>query len=322
MKAVSYERYGEPERVMSLREVPIPQPHAGEVRIKVRATGLNSWDVDLVTGTTQGRLFGLTRPRWPILGCDVAGHVDAVGEGVTEFSEGDEVFGDLSGASWGGLAEFTCGPASLLARKPPNLSFVQAAATPQAGVLALQGLRHRSPLTSTDRVLLVGAGGGVGTFALQLAKQAGAFVAVVDRPAKLARLTELGADLAIDYTQEDVVKRSETYDLVLDMVGRRWPGRFRRILREGGRYVMVGGTTPHLFANLALMVLSRPTSRRAEFLLHQPNAADLLELGAAIVAGEIRPVIGETVSLSEAPEAIARLKAGEIWGKSVIEVYH
>ena len=197
MRAVRYERYGGPER-LHLVELPTPAPAPGEVLVRVRAASLNSWDWDLLRGRPViARIGGLFRPRLPVLGADVAGEVVAVGDGVTAFAVGDRVHGDLSGAGWGGFAEFAVAPVTDLRRIPDGIGFVDAAALPQAGGLALQGLRL-ARVGAGDHVLVNGAGGGAGTLAVQLARRAGAEVTAVDRADKLDLLTRLGATRAID----------------------------------------------------------------------------------------------------------------------------
>lgn len=313
MRALVYERYGD-ARVMELRNVPVPVPRHGEVCVRVQASGLNSWDWDLLHGIPLVRMGAWFRPQYPILGCDVAGTVVSLGEGVRDFAVGDEVLGDVSPARWGGFAEYVCAPAALLARKPAALSFEQAAGIPQAGVLALQGLRAFGPLNHTHSVLIIGAGGGVGSFALQLAKAAGARVTVVDGLAKLPMLHDLGADDVIDFRREDVAHRNERFDVILDVVGKRAPRELLGLLSPGGRYVMVGGTPKNLIQALWLWLTRRP----AVILIHKPNRDDLESLARLCDSGAIRPIIDRTCELRDVPDTIEQLGAGHIVGKAVM----
>ena len=324
MRAWVYERYGPPEEVLLERELPVPEPGPHDLQVRVHATGLNSWDWDLAIGSTQGRLFGWFRPKWPVLGCDVAGVVEAIGPKAADaggFAVGDRVFADVSPAHWGGLGEVTVAPAALFARIPDGVGFVEAAALPQAGVLALQGLRMHE-LAPDTRLLLIGAGGGVGTFALQLAREAGVEeIAVVDRASKLPRLRELGATRTIDHEAEDACLRPERYDFVLDIVGKERPGRTRQLLAPGGLHALCGGTTPNLFRVLGRMLTTNLVSDRThKLVMHMPNAGDLAALAAKLDAGTLKPEIGEVVPFGEAPAALARLGRGEVWGKVVVQL--
>lgn len=208
MKAMVCHNYGPPD-VLKLEEVEKPTPKEDEVLIKVHAASVNSWDWDLLRGEFMNRLIfrGLLKPKLKIIGCDIAGRVSAVGRNVTQFQAGDEVFGDISGVGWGGFAEYVCARENVLARKSANMSFAEAAAIPQAGVLALQGLRDTGQIQKGDKVLINGAGGGVGTFGIQIAKLFGAEVTGVDSTGKLEMMRSLGAEHVIDYTEEDFAAR-------------------------------------------------------------------------------------------------------------------
>lgn len=319
MKAVVYSAYGPPE-ALRLTEVPAPTPKAGEVLMGVRAASVNSWDWDLLCGKPfMTRLGGMTRPQHPILGADVAGVVEAVGEGVTRFRQGDAVFGDLSGGNWGGFAEKVCASADALVAIPAGVTFEAAAATPQAGLLAWQGLRWKREVRPGDKVLINGGGGGVGTFAIQLAKLAGAEVTGVDRAEKQALMRSLGATRTIDYTAEDFTAGGERYDLILDVVARRPMAEYRRALTPTGRLVVVGGTTVTILATVTFgSMASRPDGQLLGLLLHRPDVAQLAELGALIAVGAIRPVIDRVYALEQAAEALRRIGAGEALGKLVI----
>ena len=317
MRAMVYERYGSPDR-LELREVGVPGFEAGEVLVAVRASSVNSWDWDKLTGSLQGRLDGPRRPRHRILGADVAGVVEAVGSGVTRFRPGDEVMGDISSAGWGGFAEFVAVPEAVLAAKPDRIDYAAAAAVPQAGVLALQALRGRLRNGDVMRLLINGAGGGAGTFAVQLAVEHSA-VTAVDHSGKLDTLLTLGAHRVIDYMEDDFTTTGDAYDLIIDLVGQHRPSDYRRALRPGGELVVVGGTDWTLI-RLALTRL-RGRSRDGKslgILAHRPDAADIEQLNRMIEAGSVRPVIDRTFSLAEVPEALRFFSTNEHVGKIVI----
>ena len=321
MRALAYACYGPPIDVMTVRtDLPEPVVGPGDVLVQVVATSLNSWDWDLVTGSTQGRLVGgWTRPRLPILGCDIAGRVVQIGPGVERFAVGDEVLGDDSGAAWGGLGERVAVPQELLAKKSPTMSFEQAAATPQAGVLALQGLQMGSALAPGKRVLLNGASGGVGTFALQLACSFGATVDCVDHGDKLDPLTQLGAAGVFDHRCEDPTIQDGQYDAIVDVVGTRPFTHWRRVLAPGGTYAVVGGSLARIAQTFAVgAIVGRVTGQHLGVLLHRPNAADLDCLTQMFEEGRYRPVIDRVVGLDEAPRALADLGAGRVLGKVVV----
>ncbi len=320
MKAVVYRRYGSPDE-LALREVALHETGDGEVRVEVCAASINSWDWDLVVGRPLARLGGLRRPAHPILGCDVSGRVEALGPDVRGLRVGDEVFGDLSRGAWGGFAEFVCADERALAKKPASMSFEDAAALPQAGVLALQGLRHRGPLRPGQRVLINGAGGGVGTFALQIARHFGAEVTCVDRAEKLARLRSLGADRVLDFACEDFTAKGPLFDLVLDVVGHRSVFELRRALAPEGVYVMVGGTAGRILQVLLLGPwIRRLSGRKLGLLLHRPDRRDLDSLGELYESGALRPVIDRRCALRDVPDGLRALGEGRVFGKIVVAV--
>ncbi len=318
MKAIVYTRYGEPN-VLQLEDVPSPVPKDDEVLVKIQAASVNSWDWDLVTGKPYlyRLLFGIFKPKYPIIGSDIAGRIEAVGKKVTQFRLGDEVYGDISGSGFGAFAEYVCAPAKLLALKVPSMTFEQAAATPQAGVLALQGLRQ-GQLSAGKKVLINGAGGGVGTFAVQIVKVAGAQVTGVDRADKLDMLRSLGADHVLDYGQQDFTQTGQTYDLILDMVARHSVPDCRRALNPGGRYVMVGGKVGTLIKAATLGSWSKPEGKQVGLLVHKPEAKDLQELNLLFMAGTVVPLIDKIYPLRDVSEAVRYLGAGNVRGKVVI----
>ncbi len=321
MKAIVFTRYGSADG-LELKEVAIPTPKDDELLIRIHASSVNSWDWEFLNGTpfVNRLMFGLLKPKpaKQILGADIAGKVEAVGRQVTRFQPGDEVFGDLWD-SWGGFAEYACANESAMEAKPANSTFEEAAAVPQAGVLALQALRKARQLKEGQRVLINGAGGGVGTFAVQLAKLSGAEVTGVDAAHKLDVVRSLGADHVIDYTQEDFTKTGDSYDLIVDCQGFRSMFDNRRALRPGGIYAMVGGSIPRVY-QLWLLSLVGPLSRedrKLRLVADGPNKglADLKEL---IEAGKLNPVIDSAYTLSEVPEAMRYFGEGRHKGKIVI----
>lgn len=323
MKACIFSRYGSPDD-LTLGDLPRPEPRADEVLIKVKAASVNSWDWELLRGVpfVNRAMFGLRRPRKiGVLGCDVAGVVEAVGKQVRTFQVGDAVYGDLSGGRWGGFAEYTCGREDELSLKPASMPFEEAAALPQAGVLALQGLRDVAKVAPGQRVLINGAGGGVGTLGLQLGRHWGAHVTCVDSGAKLPMLERLGADRVIDYAREDFTEAHEAYDVVLDVVVNRPASHYRRTLRPGGCLVMVGGEVSRMMRlGLWGQLSSGATNKRLALLLHKPNPKDVEQLGSLYLEGRITPVIGARHPIEDVPAALACVGAGQALGKVVITI--
>ena len=320
MRAITYSEYGSPDQ-LELVDIDRPIAKDNEVVVRVRAASINSWDWDLLTGTFQGRLGAFRKPRYPILGADIAGVVESTGTAARDFQPGDEVFGDISGSGWGGFAEYVSVREAVLARKSQSLTFEQAAAAPQAGVLALQGLRDRRHVQAGQSVLINGAGGGSGTFAVQIAKSFGAEVTGVDAPWKLETMRSAGADHVIDYTRQDFASNAESYDLVLDLVASRSVFASRRALRPKGTYVVVGGSTRVLLQMLTLgTVMSTIGSRKTGILMHRPNRQDLVLLNQLFEAGTVVPVIDRIYPLSETAEAFRRFGEGRVNGKVVITV--
>ena len=318
MKAMVYTKYGTPD-VLQLKEVEKPDPEDNEVLIKVHAASVNSWDWDLLRGTpfVNRLMFGLLKPK-VILGCDIAGRVEAVGRNVKQLQPDDEVFGDLSGCGWGGFAEYVCARENALALKPACLTFEQAAAVPQAALLALQGLRYKGQIQPGQKILINGAGGGVGTFAVQMAKSLGAEVTGVDSTQKLEVVRSLGADHVIDYTQEDFTKNGKPYDMILDVAGFRSIYDYRRVLGPGGVYVMIGGSSALVFQLMFLGPwISMVGSKKMGILLHKPNKG-LDYMTGLFEAGKVVSVIDRRYPLSEAADALRYFGAGLARGKVVI----
>ena len=319
MKAIVRDRYGPPD-VLELRDVATPTPKANEVLVRVFAASINDWDWGLLQGTPfiNRVLGGLLRPSVKIIGGDIAGRVEAVGEGVTEFRPGDQVYGDLCQSGFGAFAEYACAPKAALAHKPPPMTFEQAAAIPQAGMLAVQGLIDVCRIRPGQTLLLNGAGGGVGTFALQIAKLQGAEVTVVDKAGKLEMLRSLGADHVIDYLEEDFTRSGKSYDLILDTKTNRSPLAYARALNRHGTYATVGGD---LLRVLQVVVLSPLIAWRSgkhlRVVVLKPNK-DLAYINDLFAAGKLVPVIDRTYPLAAVPDALRHFGTGDHKGKIVL----
>lgn len=320
MKAAIRYKYGSPD-VVNLEEVDRPIPGDDEVLVRVHAASVNAWDWDLLIGTAPNRLmFGFAYPKRKILGADVAGRVEAVGKNVTEFQPGDEVFGDQCEKGWGGFAEYVCAGEASLALKPANITFEQAAAVPQAAVMALQAIRDFGSIEPGQAVLINGAGGGVGTFAIQIAKSLGAVVTGVDSASKLEMIRSIGADHVIDYTHEDFSKNDKRYDLIIDTAAHRSMLDARRALTPKGSYVVVGGSLARIFQLLLLKPwLAVSGGRRMSVLGLKPNK-DLRLLAELLSAGKIVPIIERVYPLREVPAALQHMGDGRVQGKIVVTV--
>jgi len=320
MKAIVHTKYGSPD-VLRLKEVERPTPKDNEVLIKVQAVSVNRSDWEGLTGTPlYARFGGLLRPRHQILGSDIAGRVEMLGRNVLRFQQGDEVFGDVS-VRLGGFAEYVCADEKTLAPKPAGLKFEEAAAIPQGAVIALQGIRDKGQVQLGQKVLINGAGGGAGMFAVQLAKLYGAEVTGVDNANKLDFMRSLGADHVIDYTQEDFTKNGKQFDLILDVVANRSVFAYKRALRPHGSYFAVGGSAARLLQILFLGPwIRRSTGKKIRVLAVQPNLEDLVYVAELCEAGKVVPFIDRRYSLSEVPEALRYLGEGRVKGKVVIIV--
>lgn len=323
MKAIVYTQYGSPD-VLQLQEVARPLPEKGELLVKVHATGLNAADRLGLSGQpfiARLAMGGLRRPKHTILGADVAGVVEAIGSGVSAFRPGDAVFGDISGAGFGGLAEYVCAPEGVWALKPEGVSFEQAAATPMAAVTALQGLRDKGQLRAGQRVLIHGASGGVGTFAVQIAAALRGEVTAVCSARNADMVRALGATHVIDYAREDFARNGPRYDLILAANGHRPIGDYRRALAPGGVYVVSGGSMTQIFQGILLgPVLSRFGDKRMGNLAAMPNVDDLATVGEWLEKGTIRPVIDRCYPLEKTAEAFRYLEQEHARGKVVITV--
>jgi NADPH:quinone reductase-like Zn-dependent oxidoreductase len=320
MKAIVRETYGSPE-VLHLADVPLPRVGDGDVLVRVQAASANAGDWHLLRGTPFPiRLVaGLRTPRFRIIGNDIAGHVEAVGRNVTKFRPGDEVFGELSRCGFGAYAEFAAAPERALALKPVNLSFEEAAAIPTAGCTALQGLR-KGRIERGQRVLINGASGGVGTFAVQIAKAFGAEVTAVCSTRNVDAVRSIGADHAVDYTKEDFAAMGQRYDLILAANGDRLIWDYKRALTPHGAYVMTGGSNRQLTDALLFGPFLSVGRQKLGNILAKPNQADLLFLKELCEAGKVRPMIERRFPLSEVAAAVRYVEDGRARGKVVITI--
>jgi NADPH:quinone reductase-like Zn-dependent oxidoreductase len=320
MKAIVYHEYGSPD-VLKLEEVQKPAPADDELLIKVHAVSVNRSDWEALVGNPlYVRVGGLTKPRDKILGSDIAGTVEAVGKDVKQFKPGDEVFGLMLNYG-GGFAEYACKSEKAMMLKPAGLTFEEASAIPQAAFIALQGIRDKGKVQPGQKVLINGAGGGTGTFAIQLAKLAGAEVTAVDNTEKLDFMRSLGADHVIDYTREDFTRNGRQYDLILDVIASRSIFAYPRALKPNGSYYMAGGSVATIFQSLFLgPLIRRLTSRSVKLLVVQTESKDLVHMTELIQSGKVKLVIDKRYTLSETADALRYLGEGHAKGKVVITV--
>src|SRR5436190_9510886 len=323
MKAIVYTHYGPPD-VLKLEEVEKPTPQDHEVLVKVLAASADAGNWHLLRAKPfLMRLmgFGLLKPKHQILGAAVAGRVEAVGRNVTQFQPGDEVFGDLSGCGFGAFAEYDSVPENAVALKPTRLTFEEAATAPVSAVTALQGLRDKGHIQPGQKVLINGASGGVGTFAVQIAKSFGTEVTAVCSTRNLDMVRSIGADQVIDYTQADFIQNGQRYDLILAVNGYHSLSAYKRALHPEGVYVMTGGSNAQMFQAMLLgPVISRTGRQKMGNSAHKPNKKDLNFMKELLEADKVVPVIDRRYTLREVPEAIRYLEEGHAKGKVVITV--
>ncbi|MFZ0455536.1 MAG: NAD(P)-dependent alcohol dehydrogenase [Ignavibacteriaceae bacterium] len=320
MKAVVYENYGSPD-LLQFKEAKKPVPKDNEVLVKVDAVSINDWDWQLLLGIPfVNRLInGLLKPNKKILGSDIAGRIEAVGKNVNKFKPGDEVFGDLSG-KWGGFAEYVCANENMLAFKLPKMTFEEAAAIPQAGSLAIQGLIDKGNIKRGQKLLINGAGGGVGTLGVQIAKLYNVEITGVDSTEKLELMRSLGFDQIIDYTKEDFTKNGKSYDLILDVKTNRSIFKYCRSLKPNGIYVTVGGSTVRLLQALILKPFIKFSKKKKIYIVVLKQNKDLNYLTELFESGKLKPVIDGSFKLEEVPEALKIFGKGEHKGKLVVTV--
>ncbi|HLY25407.1 MAG TPA: NAD(P)-dependent alcohol dehydrogenase [Aggregatilineales bacterium] len=322
MKALVNTTYGSPD-VLELKDIEKPTPKDNEVLIKVQAASVNAADLHLLTADIfLVRLdAGLLRPKKNILGADIAGRVEAIGSNVKQFKPGDEVFGDIFACGCGGFAEYVCADENALVRKPARLTFEEAAAVPMAAVTALQGLRDKGHIESGQKVLINGASGGVGTFAVQVAKSFGAEVTAVCSTQNLDMVRSIGADHVIDYSKEDFTRNEQRYDLIVAANGYHPILDYRRVLVPNGIYVMTGGTMAQMFQAILLGPwLSMVGGKKMGILSAHPSSTDLGFVKELIDARKVKPVLDRCYPLDEAAEALRYLGEGHARGKVVITI--
>lgn len=318
MKAMSWHDYGAIDQIQII-EIELPVPKANEILIRVHAASINSWDWEVIQGTPWiNRAEHRLSSKYDILGADVAGRVEAVGSSVSRFKVGDEVYGDLSDCHWGGFAEFVTADQDAVFPKPNNLTYAQAAAVPQAGLLALQGLRDKGGINTGEKVLINGASGGVGTFAIQLAKLWETEITAVCSTGKMDLVRELGADHVIDYTRQDFTQTGQQYDLILDVQACHSVADCKRALSSNGRYVVVGGDTAIINRVMWQGLWSTVTGGpKLGLLLHKANKG-LADLSELLGQGSIKPIIDRCYPLEQLAEAMRYFSEGRTRGKLVI----
>jgi NADPH:quinone reductase-like Zn-dependent oxidoreductase len=333
LKAIVHTKYGPPD-ILELKVVEKPTPKEDEALVKVHAASINAADLEILRGNWSARFGGPLKPKYKILGSDIAGQIEALGRNVKQFQPGDAIWADLSLLGYGAFAEYVCVPEKALRLKPARMTFEEAAAMPSAGANALQNLRgvgssspsfllsDKGEIQPGQKVLINGAGGGVGTFAVQIAKSFGAEVTGVDGPSKLDMLRSIGADHIIDYTQEDFTKSGQQYDLILDVVASRSIFDYKRALTPNGVFVMVGGSGDAILQAFILgPLISLTGSKKMGIVMWKPNnQEDLAFLGELFAAGKVFPIIDKCFPLKEIPQALRYLEEGHALGKVVITV--
>lgn len=321
MRALAYDRYGPPENVLRLDQLPRPVPRSGEVLVRVCAAAVNAWDWDRLVGRPLGRITDPLRPPHKILGSDIAGVVESLGPGVSELAVGDAVFGDLTQCGWGGFADYVCAPVLALARKPKQMSFCDAAALPQAGLLAREAMKSRPALRDGDSVLIVGAGGGAGIFALQMAKSTGAAITGVDKGSKGPSVLAAGASDFVDYQKTDFSRTDRQYDFIIDMVGSQSVFGYRRALKPGGSLVLVGGSLGRILQVVVLgPSVGKAKGQSMGLAIYQPTIDGLEQLCEKVASGVITPVIDSVFPLERGAEALRRIGDGNHVGKVIIDL--
>jgi len=321
MKAIVYTKYG-PPNVLELKEVEKPIPQENEVLVKIHAAAVNDWDWGLVRGEPflMRLIGGLFKPKFKILGIEIAGQIEAVGKNVKQFKPGDKVLGDISECGFGGFAEYVCVPENALALKPDVMTFNEAAAIPHAAALAMQGLIDIGQIQSGQKLLINGAGGGVGTIGIQIAKLYNVEVTGVDSADKLDMLRGVGFDHVIDYKQEDFTKNGQRYDLILDTKTNRSIFNYLRALSSNGMYVTVGGYLTRILQALILgPLISMFSKKKIRIVALKPNK-DLAYVNELFEAGKVKPIIDKPYKLSEVAAAIQYFGEGKHKGKVIIEI--
>lgn len=321
MKSLYFHKYGTAED-LEIHDVSKPSCSSNEVLVKIHAASVNDWDWVLLRGKpfVNRLLFGFLKPKVKTLGVDISGVVEFTGSNVSKFKIGDEVLGDISGYNWGGFAEYVCVKETFLELKPSKMTFEEAAAIPQAGVLGIQGFKDKTSLAKKQNILINGAGGGSGTFAIQIAKNLGLHVTGVDKSTKFETMRSLGADHVIDYTKEDFTEKVNHYDIILDFAGHHPFFHYKRALNKNGIYLLVGGSSSLIIKCLLLgPILSLFGTKKLQILPHKPNKY-LGELIRLKQEGKLKVVIDRVFELQKAPQALEYFGTGEAIGKIVISM--
>jgi NADPH:quinone reductase-like Zn-dependent oxidoreductase len=324
MKAVECTRYGSPD-VLEFKEVEKPSPKDNEVLVKIYASSVNVEDLDFLRGRGFSvRFVGPLKPKYKILGFDIAGRIEVVGRNVKQFKPGDEIFGDLFSYGFGAFAEYVCAPEKVLLLKPDSMTFEQAATIPSRALIALQGLRDKRQIHPGQKVLINGAGGGVGPFAVQLGNYFGAEVTAVDNTKKLDMLRSIGADHVVDYTKEDFTKNGQQYDLILDIAAHHSIFDYKRALSPKGIYSIVGGSRSSILQAVFLgPLISITGSKKMGLMMWKPNKKeDLVFIKELLESGKVVPIIDRQYPLSEVAKALWYFEEGQPQGKIVITVKH
>lgn len=320
MKVIFYSKYGSPD-VLQIKEVEKPVPADKEVLVKVHAASINSWDWDMIRGKPfVVRMWGLFKPKYKIPGCDMAGVVESVGKNVKKFKAGDEVFGDMCQSGFGAFAEYKCARENALGLKSAQMSFEQAAAIPQAAMMALQSLRDKVQIQPGQKLLINGAGGAVGTFAVQIAKLYEAEVTGVDHPDKFEMMRSIGYDHVIDYTKEDFTKSGKRYDFILDVRTDRSIFSYARALNRHGVYLTVGGSLPRIFGAFFFKPWVAWIRKKHYSMVAMKANQDLAYMNELVETGKVKPVVGSTYKLEETAEAFRLFSKGKQKGKIVITI--
>ncbi len=321
MKAIILKEYGLPN-VLEIVEVAKPIPNDKEVLVRIHSASINDWDWGLVRGKpfVIRLFFGLKKPKINIPGVDISGKIETVGDKVSSFKIGDEIYCDLSECGFGGFAEYVCVPEKILSKKPSNMSYNDASALPHAGLLALQGLVEKGKVESGQRILINGAGGGVGTLGIQILKSYELKVTGVDSDEKLDMMKSLGFDSVIDYKKVDFTKNEEKYDLILDTKSNRSIFKYARSLKKNGTYITVGGSMYRLFEiSLLGSLISLFTGKKLSVLIHKPNKG-LDQISKLVENGQIRPVVDGPFEFDKIPKLIQYFGEGKHRGKIVVEI--
>lgn len=321
MKAILLKEYGLPN-VLEIGEVAKPIPDDNEVLVKIHSTSINDWDWSLIRGKpfVIRLIYGLKKPKINIPGVDVSGKIEAVGDNVSSFKIGDEIYCDLSECGCGGFAEYVCVPEKVLSKKPTNISYNDASALPHAGTLALQGIVEKGEVKSGQRILINGAGGGVGTLGIQILKSYDVTITGVDSDEKLDLMKSLDFDSVIDYKKVDFTDTGDKYDLILDTKSNRSVFKYARSLKKNGRYITVGGSMSRL-VEIALLgsLISLFTGKKLSVLIHKPNKG-LDQITKLVEKGQIKPVVDGPYRFDKIPELIQYFGEGKHLGKIVVEI--